>query len=220
MPVPLGADDVPGTMALRHRLNSNPAVMSPGPLVNAQDSVVSQAIEANDPNDDPLAFSATGLPGGLSISPGSGIISGTPDTVGDFNVTVTATDPSGGSGSTTFVWTIVEKLSVTPVNAPPSPAGTSVTFTATSSGGVNPRFQWNFGDGSPDSAFSSSTSTTHAFPGPGRYLGTITATDDSGSMVTRSFYQAIHAPLTTAPPAYSSAILHEHRAPETTASGS
>ena len=208
---PLALDDVIGVKELRHRLNSSPAVTSPGALVNSLDSIVSQAIQASDPNGDPLVFSATGLPGGLSISPGSGIISGSPDTVGAFNVTVTATDPSGDSGSAAFVWTIVEKLSVTPVSAPPSPAGNTVTLNATASGGVNPRYQWNFGDGSPDTAFSASTSTTHNFPGPGRYLVTVTATDDSGSTVTRSFHQAIHAPLTATKPTASSPICHEDR---------
>jgi Zn-dependent metalloprotease len=51
------------------------------------------------------AWSATGLPPGLSINGSSGLISGTPTTAGTYSVTVTATAGSQ-SGSTTFSWTV------------------------------------------------------------------------------------------------------------------
>ncbi len=210
--VPLNPDDVVATMALRHRLNFRPVVTSPGTLANLKNSFVSQVILANDIDAGPLTFSATGLPGGLTISPGSGIISGTPNTAGEFSVTVTATDSGGESGSASFTWSIGENLGVLATGAPASPAGTTVTLNATATGGQNPRYKWNFGDGSPDTDFSPSTSTTHNFPGPGRYLVTITATDDTGGLVSSSFYQAIHAPLTASKPTASSAICHEIRA--------
>ena len=209
--MPLSATDVAATMNLRHQLDSSPVVTSPGALAHLQNSDVSKPIQAYDPEGGTLTFSATGLPDGLSISPGSGVVSGSPLTVGQFNVTVSATDPAGNSGSAAFVWSIVEPLSVTPVSAPPAPAGTTVSFTATGSGGIDPQYQWSFGDGSPDTGFSPTLSVTHAFPGPGRYTVTVTATDASGSIVTRSFYQAIHAPLTASRPAASSPICYEPR---------
>jgi hypothetical protein len=52
-----------------------------------------------------LAYSATGLPAGLSIS-SSGLITGTPTTAGTYSVTATAKDSTGASGSATFTWTI------------------------------------------------------------------------------------------------------------------
>ncbi|MFL6114919.1 MAG: putative Ig domain-containing protein, partial [Catenulispora sp.] len=64
-----------------------------------------------------LAYSATGLPAGLSINSGSGLISGTPTTAGSYQVTVTATDTTGVRGSATFTWTISTE------------AGTQVTVT-------------------------------------------------------------------------------------------
>jgi len=53
-----------------------------------------------------LAYSASGLPAGLSISSATGLISGTPATAGTSTVTVTATDETSASGSATFTWTI------------------------------------------------------------------------------------------------------------------
>jgi cellulase/cellobiase CelA1 len=52
-----------------------------------------------------LTYSASGLPAGLSIS-SSGLISGTPTSAGTSNVTVTAKDSTGASGSASFTWTI------------------------------------------------------------------------------------------------------------------
>lgn len=62
-------------------------------------------IQASDSNNLPLTFSATGLPPGLGIS-ASGVVSGTPTTAGTYQVTVTATDSGGGSGRTTFGYTV------------------------------------------------------------------------------------------------------------------
>ncbi|MEV8517968.1 putative Ig domain-containing protein [Dactylosporangium sp. NPDC051484] len=53
-----------------------------------------------------LTYSATGLPAGLSINPGTGLISGTPTTAQTAAGTVTATDTTGASGSATFTWTV------------------------------------------------------------------------------------------------------------------
>jgi poly(hydroxyalkanoate) depolymerase family esterase len=52
-----------------------------------------------------LTYAATGLPPGLSIS-SSGLITGTPSTAGTSNVTVSAADSTGASGSASFTWTI------------------------------------------------------------------------------------------------------------------
>ena len=53
----------------------------------------------------PYTWTASGLPAGLSIS-SSGLISGTPTTAGTSNVTVTAKDSTGATGSASFTWTI------------------------------------------------------------------------------------------------------------------
>jgi serine protease len=53
----------------------------------------------------PYTWTASGLPTGLSISSG-GLISGTPSAAGTFNVSATAKDSTGTTGSATFTWTI------------------------------------------------------------------------------------------------------------------
>jgi len=53
-------------------------------------------------NGDPITYSATGLPSGMSINASTGNITGSPTTSGTFNVTATATDKDG-SGSSSFV---------------------------------------------------------------------------------------------------------------------
>ncbi len=80
----------------------------------------------SDADGDPLTFTATGLPAGLTISP-AGVISGTIDrgasqiNGGVYSVTVTASDGNGGSTSQTFTWTVA------------NPAPTAVDDTATTS---------------------------------------------------------------------------------------
>jgi hypothetical protein len=58
----------------------------------------------------PYTWSVTGLPAGLTAG-SSGLVSGTPTTSGTYSVTATATDSVGGTGSTTFTWTVRKKRS-------------------------------------------------------------------------------------------------------------
>jgi DNA-binding beta-propeller fold protein YncE len=206
---PMGAEDVGAVMGLRHRLNFAPVVNPPGNLASTVGSVISQPISASDPDGESMTFSAIGLPDGLGISATSGIISGTPNRIGDFAVTVRATDVRGDSGTASFTWSVVANLTVSPNPGPAAPVSSLVQFSASSNGGKNPVFRWDFGDGSPDTDYSASSSASHVYANPGRYLVTVTATDDTGRTVTRSFHQAIHAPLTSRRPRASSSILHD-----------
>ncbi|WP_410596400.1 M4 family metallopeptidase [Amycolatopsis sp. lyj-23] len=54
----------------------------------------------------PYTWSASGLPAGLSINASTGTISGTATTAGTSNVTVTAKDSAGKTGTASFTWTV------------------------------------------------------------------------------------------------------------------
>jgi hypothetical protein len=82
-------------------------VTSPGARTGTVGTAASVQISASDSaSGQTLAYSATGLPPGLAINPGTGLISGTPTTAGTYTATATATDSTGASGSATFTWTI------------------------------------------------------------------------------------------------------------------
>ena len=82
-------------------------VTNPGSQAGTVGTAASVQITATDSaSGQTLAYSATGLPAGLSISSATGLISGTPTTAGTSSVTVTATDGTGASGTATFSWTI------------------------------------------------------------------------------------------------------------------
>jgi uncharacterized repeat protein (TIGR01451 family) len=90
-------------------VNRAPVVTNPGDQTSTEGQTVSLQVVANDPDLDPLAYSASGLPAGLGINPASGLITGTVDYAAasgsPYTVIVTATDGSL-SHNQTFVWTI------------------------------------------------------------------------------------------------------------------
>ncbi len=189
-----------------------PVVTNPGPRSSIINAATSLSIQATDLNQDTLAFSATGLPTGLSINAASGIISGTPTAAGSFPVTVSVTDGNTTPATASFTWVISNALTMQQSQSAPAGSGAAVTLTAASTGGANPRFRWNFGDGTPQTAYSSSAIISHTFANPGRYTVVVTATDDTGAVVTSTFFQAVYAPLTARKPAVSSSLIFEDRA--------
>ncbi|MGW2935747.1 putative Ig domain-containing protein [Streptomyces sp. NPDC055722] len=81
-------------------------VTNPGSQSTTTGGSVSLQIHATDSAGAALTYSATGLPTGLSINSSTGLISGTASTAGTYNVTVTAQDSTGASGSASFSWTV------------------------------------------------------------------------------------------------------------------
>ncbi len=72
-------------------------------------------------------------------------------------------------------------------------------------------FSWNFGDGSAATAFSAGSATTHAYAAAGVYGVTLTVKDANGLTTSRTFMQAVYAPVTASPPNTSGALLLEPR---------
>jgi hypothetical protein len=79
-----------------------PAITSPLTATGSVGTAFSYQITASN---SPTSYGATGLPGGLSVSTSTGLISGTPSAGGTFSVTLSATNASG-TGTATLTLTI------------------------------------------------------------------------------------------------------------------
>lgn len=207
-----GQTVIPGQFLSPWTPNSAPTLANPGARTGIVGSAASLQLAGADPDNQPLTYGATGLPTGLSVGTATGLISGTPTTAGVFNVTATVTDGQSAPVSVTFTWTINPPLALSPIVTTPLQSGVPVTYTASTTGGQNPRYRWNFGDGTPTTDYSSSASISHVFAQPGRYQVTLTTTDDTGLLLTEIFTQIVHAPLTARPAAVSTGVLFETRA--------
>ncbi|UVS79035.1 S8 family serine peptidase [Actinokineospora sp. UTMC 2448] len=85
---------------------ANPVVTNPGNQAGERGVPVSLQIQATDADGDTLAYSATGLPAGLTINAETGLITGTPTTAGTTHVRVRASDGRDGLGVAAFTWRI------------------------------------------------------------------------------------------------------------------
>ncbi|MEN8178484.1 MAG: Ig-like domain-containing protein, partial [Pseudomonadota bacterium] len=96
-------------------VNYAPNVGSVADQSDAEESTVSLAVIADDPNGDALTYSATGLPPNLTINAGSGVISGVisldavnhPDLSASYAVTVTVSD-GVLSSAVSFNWNVTD----------------------------------------------------------------------------------------------------------------
>jgi hypothetical protein len=134
---------VSDTFALTVTQDAFPVVVAPG----VADQTVSVGAELNadvasafnDPDGDPLTFTAAGLPPGFRIvgstisgTPANGALAGSP-----YTVTVTADDGRGGTVFDSFVLTILPlasaDLAISGITAAPAPVarGTAVTWVVT-----------------------------------------------------------------------------------------
>jgi len=125
------------------------AVTNPGSQSDADSDTVYVPTSATDSAGNPLTYSATGLPTGLSIDASTGVISGTiaggADAYSPYSVTVTATDSddSVASASQSFSWTVASSGTIT------------VSLTGPSS-------QTNYEDDSPTLSLSATDSASNA----------------------------------------------------------
>jgi YVTN family beta-propeller protein len=193
--------------------NEMPVVVNPGAQSWVAGEPVSLAIMATDSDGDALTYSASGLPADLAIDVSSGLISGTPAVPGSGQAIVNVTD-GDETGLAAFNWSVsgTAPLAVEPM--PPQVsrlAGSAVTYAATATGGVNVRYKWQFGDGTPETAPSESASVEHVFGSPGVYFVTLTVMDDVASPFIQQFVQTIHLPLTAAAARSSANIAYETR---------
>src|ERR1022692_475648 len=81
-------------------------VTSPGNRNSVVGGKYTLAITGSSSGGNPLTWSATGLPSGMTISSSTGVISGKFSTAKTYSAKVTASDTTGASGSASFTWTV------------------------------------------------------------------------------------------------------------------
>ncbi len=124
--------------------------ISPSSLPNGLvGTFYSQTVVATDGDDDPhgpdaddiftFAVTAGSLPSGLTLNANSGVISGTPTAGGSYSFTVTASNPTSGSGSRPYtVYIVSNSLTLSPPTLPNGMLGTAYSQTVVASGGTAP----------------------------------------------------------------------------------
>jgi hypothetical protein len=184
-----------GTASFTWSVGNDIAVTNPGDQSSPSGTAITNLpVTASDSSSTAtLSYTDNGtLPPGLAVNPSSGAISGTPTTAGSYAVTITVTDNAGFSGTASFTWTVVNKVTVAPIanqnsdtSVLISPLRTTATDSQTtpapvivwSATGLPPVLHINGSNG-----FISGTPTT-----PGTYPVTVTATDQDGFSASTSF---------------------------------
>jgi len=173
-------------------------VANPGTQSGKVGTAVSVQVQASDSaSGQTLAYTATGLPAGLSINSGTGLITGTPTTASTSNVTVTATDTTGAKGSASFSWTISPSgntVTVTNPGSQSSPVNSSVNLQIQASDSASGQSLTYVAIGLPaglainpsTGVISGTTSST-----ANTYNVKVTATDTTGAAGSASFSWAI-----------------------------
>ncbi|MFI5898198.1 putative Ig domain-containing protein [Actinoplanes sp. NPDC051513] len=135
----------------------------------------------------PYTWAATGLPGGLTMDPSSGTVSGTPTTVGSQQAAITVTDKNGQTAAQTFTWN-VPALSVT-TSSVTSTLNTAANYQLVAAGGIQPYVRWALASGLLPPGLSLNTATGVVSGTPitkGTYTPTFVVTDTSGATASRA----------------------------------
>jgi uncharacterized protein (TIGR03437 family) len=140
----------------------------------------------------PYSFTATGLPGGLTISSTTGAITGTPNANGSFtSIQVKVSDSASASVTNTYTMTVNKAITITfPTSLPNGTVGapyppTAITATATGGSGS---YTWTM-SGLPGVNIGSSTGIVSGTPttASANDTVTITATDTNNVTATATF---------------------------------
>jgi large repetitive protein len=173
-------------------VNRPPSIVTPAPQTGEEGVAASLSLSASDPDGDLLTWQAAGLPPGLAIAAGTGVISGTPTVAGNYSVTVTVDDGRGSSTAMQFGWDILAALpQIQPVLAAPVASGATANYTVTTAQAGAYTYQWSFGDGSAPTAWSEQNSRSHVYAAPGIYRVTVSVRTVDGRTSTRSFWQSV-----------------------------
>lgn len=144
----------------------------------------------------PYSYSASGLPGGLSMNAGTGAVTGTPSAAGSFSATITVTDALGASASQTRSLVVnppapLPPTFVTGATLPVGKVKTAYSTTISVTSGT-PGYTWAFTSGKLPSGLSLSYSGANATLAgtptkQGSATFTLRVTDAAGQIATRTF---------------------------------
>jgi uncharacterized protein YhjY with autotransporter beta-barrel domain len=148
-----------------------------------------------------VALTAGALPTGLSLAT-DGTLSGTPTAGGSFNISLTATDALGFTGTQAYVLTVAAPgIALQPATLPGATAGSAYTQAITATGGVAPYSFALTAGALPGGLTLASDGTLSGTPtASGSFNLSITATDSSTGGGPYSTTQAYTLVVTAAPP--------------------
>ena len=189
-------------------------VTAPADQSGVEGGAVALPMAGVDANGAALAWTATGLPAGLAINAGSGVISGIP-TAGDavagpYVVTVTATDSGGSTDSQTFIWNVADPITIKDPGDQSATEGVPVSMQlqAADANGYTPTWSaTGLPPGlaiDPNSGLITGTMAAGA-AASGPYVATVTAADAGGSGASQSIFWNVVSPVTITDPGDQSA---------------
>jgi Tfp pilus assembly protein PilV len=193
--------DTAGAVATKsYTVTINPAPgIATGSLPNGEQNQPYSFTLTPTPGTPPYTWSSgngsNALPPGLVLNTSTGVISGTPTTVGSYNTKITVTDATGASSSKTYTFVIATPVSI---SGPPSLQswtvnrdypGTAIIAT----NGVSP-YVWS-STGLPNGlGINSSTGVVSGTPtASGTFNATVTVTDAAGGSASRAYTVVINA---------------------------
>ncbi|MGE0884224.1 MAG: putative Ig domain-containing protein [Blastocatellales bacterium] len=181
-----------GEKSYNLQISSCPVItITPNTLPDALlNNAYNQALAANGGTPGYTFTVGSGLPAGLTLSP-AGVLSGSPQVIGTYNFTVTATDQGGCTGTKNYTLSICSDISINPPSLPGGFVGTPYNQMLTATGG-NPAYSFSFNGTLPDGLSLSPTGLLSGTPTTmGVFNFTVSATDVNSCVGSRSYTVAI-----------------------------
>ena len=168
--------------------------ITPGSLPSGALTVSYSATLAATGGTPPYTWSASGLPGGLSISSSTGAIAGTPTATGTFTVNVVVTDSNMATGKAALSLTINSaplKITTTGISSPVLGQSFSLGFSAA---GGTPPYTWS-ATGLPGGVTLAANGTLSGTPTTsGVFPIAVTVTDSNSQTVTENLNLTVALP--------------------------